>query len=170
MKFAIIAALDSQRGIGRHGRLPWHLGGDLDHFKKLTIGRGHNAVIMGRVTWLSLPEQFKPLPQRLNVVLSKQPQKMPAGVLQAASLDEALSLPAVTNCDQVWVIGGARVYEHAITHPDCQKIYLTEIEGQFSCDTFFPPLPTNFVKVSLSEPLCENSITYRFAVYEKKEK
>ena len=166
--FSIIAAMDSQRGIGLGGKLPWRLQGDMYHFRQISVGRGKNAVIMGRNTWESLPKKFRPLPQRLNVVLSRQSLNLPGAVLSANSLTAALELPEVKLAEEVFIIGGAHVYAQAIVHPDCHKIYLTEIEGDFGCDAFFPEIPLGFSKVSVSEPITEGNLTYRFTEYEKK--
>lgn len=143
MEFSVIAAIDKNRGLGKNGRIPWHLKADLEHFKAVTTGSSDsrpNAVIMGRTTWESLPAKFKPLPQRLNVVLSKrQDQVLAPDVLLARSLDEALALAEQRNVARTFVIGGGSVYAQAVLHPDCRTIYLTEVEQAFGCDTFFPP-------------------------------
>ena len=141
MTFSIIAAVDKKLGIGLKNALPWRLKGDMDHFKQITVNTAsdkQNAVIMGSNTWASLPEKFRPLPERLNVVLSWQPLDLPAGVLFGSSLDNALEqLSNRADINEVFVIGGARVYAEAINHPACVKIYLTEIDSVFECDTFF---------------------------------
>ncbi|MEK7496519.1 MAG: dihydrofolate reductase [Patescibacteria group bacterium] len=171
MTFSIIAAVDKKLGIGLKNALPWRLKGDMDHFKQITVNTAsdkQNAVIMGSNTWASLPEKFRPLPERLNVVLSWQPLDLPAGVLFGSSLDNALEqLSNRADINEVFVIGGARVYAEAINHPACVKIYLTEIDSVFECDTFFPKLPVEFVKKQESELVKENNINYKFAVYAK---
>lgn len=97
----IVAATAGSLGIGRHGKLPWHLPLDMEHFKQLTSmttrANRMNAVIMGRKTWQSIPEKFRPLKNRLNVVLSRNPAvreqlNIPASVCVAGSLQEALEM------------------------------------------------------------------------------
>jgi len=171
MEFAIVAAVDSARGIGIKGVLPWRLKGDLGHFRDLTTrewqpGR-QNAVIMGRVTWLSLPERFRPLPNRLNLVLSREPIDLPAGVLRAVDMNQALALAQDQQAGKIFIIGGGSVYAQAIARPECVELYLTEVEGDFGCDTFFPEIPPVFKRTSESEPVAEGGITYQFVTYEK---
>lgn len=173
MKFSIVAAADSKMGIGIGNRLPWKLAGDLKFFSKVTTETTPgkmNAVIMGRKTWESLPEKHRPLKDRINVVLSRSEIKLPEGVQHASSIDDALrALEGRTDVDRVFVIGGANVYAQAIAHPDADKIYLTEVEGEFNCDAFFPPIPEeSFGKKSVSETHNENGVNYRFAEYVRK--
>ncbi|MBI5465897.1 MAG: dihydrofolate reductase [Candidatus Kerfeldbacteria bacterium] len=169
MEFSIIAAQDRNRGIGKAGKLPWAFRGDMEHFKAITtreVAPGtRNAVIMGSTTWNSLPEKHRPLSDRLNVVLSFTPLDLPPGVLSATSLEDAFSQLALQSVGEVFIIGGASVYAQAIKHPACRKLYLTEIDAVFDCDTFFPDLPAGFVKVSQAEPVTERGISYRYAEY-----
>ncbi len=174
MGFAIIAALDKNRGIGQGGKLPWNLRGDMKHFKEVTVGAqeataGQNAVIMGRTTWDSIPARFRPLEGRINVVLSRKPLvELPQGVLQAGSLDEALAQTKAQGGREVFIIGGASVYAQAINHPDCQTLYLTEIESEFPCDTFFPEVPANFHRTETADPAAEQGVNYRFVTYKRR--
>lgn len=168
MNFSIIAACDSNRGIGINNSLPWHLKADLKHFSETTIGAGNNAVVMGLNTWKSLPEKFRPFKERLNVVLSLEPKKnLPNGTLNFQSLDQALEELSKKNLDEIFIGGGAYLYKIAIAHPACAKIYLTEINGAFECDTFFPEIPACFKKIEASPENEENGIKFRFCVYEK---
>jgi dihydrofolate reductase len=112
--------------IGRDGTLPWHLPEDMARFKTLTTGA---TVLMGRRTWESLPPRFRPLPGRRNLVLSRTPQE---GVETFADLPHALA--AAT--EDVWVIGGAAVYQAAL--PLADRIEITEIRELFDGDTFAP--------------------------------
>lgn len=173
--FSIIAAVDQEMGIGRAGQLPWHLSEDLKYFSRITKTTEspslQNAVIMGRNTWESLPARFKPLPGRFNAVLSSNSElDLPEGVLQFISLDDALSALATSNLiDQVFVIGGARLYADAILHPNLERIYLTRIEEEFDCDTFFPEhIPADFEVVSSTETLEEEGIEFSFVILERK--
>lgn len=170
MKFSIIAAADEKMGIGIGNRLPWRLKGDLKYFSDVTTSASPgkmNAVIMGRKTWESLPEAHRPLHGRLNVVLSRGEISMPEGAILAKSLDDAFEkLEKQTDTGAVFVIGGASIYAQSINHPDCDKIYLTEVRGDFMCDAFFPYIPDSiYKKSSESKEQEEGGIRYKFSVY-----
>jgi dihydrofolate reductase len=173
--FSIIVAFDEARGIGRSGLLPWHLPADLKHFKEITTaknGTASNVVIMGRKTWESIPDKFRPLPGRLNVVItSRSDYTLPQGVLRASSLDNALEVVCNKGDGEVgdiFVIGGAQVFGEAIVHPLCQKVYLTRIQGYFDCDVFFPNIPKKFVETASSRKFQENEKTFSFSMLEIK--
>lgn len=168
--FSIIVAFDSQYGIGKNGRLPWSLPADLKHFKEITTTvtspAKKNAVIMGRKTWESLPQKFKPLPGRVNMVLSKDPKlDLPTEVLRSKSLDDALSKLSRPDIENVFVIGGAQIYAQAIEHPLCQKLYVTHVQGMLGCDTFFPPISKQFFPTNGSELIQEGQISFHFSDY-----
>lgn len=172
--FSIIAAVDAQNGLGKNNTLVWRLPTDLKHFTEVTTQVKNpdniNAVIMGRKTWESLPQAHRPLKNRLNVVLSREKSlSLPDGVLLFASLDEALSQTSKNpKIENIFVIGGGKVYAEAVNHPDCQKIYLTHIHATFDCDTFFPHIDEKKFKLTeQSGPKTENGIEFEFAVYEK---
>jgi dihydrofolate reductase len=172
MKFAIIAAVDKKMGIGKDNRLPWKLKGDMQYFSVTTTEAPDdltNAVIMGRNTWLSLPEKFRPLANRINVVLSREKMELPKGVIWASSFEDAFEkLNGKNKLGEVFVIGGANIYAQAIARPECKRIYLTEIEDEFDCDTYFPSLPASFFKESESDLNTEKGISYKFTVYSAK--
>ncbi len=158
MEFAIIAAMDENRGIGKNNQLPWHLSADLKHFAAATKG---GTVIMGRKTWESLPEPYRPLKDRLNIVVSRSDLELPQGVKLAHSLDEALEQAE----GKTFVIGGATLYAEAIQHPECRELILTEVEGSVDCDAFFPEIPTDFTMKEMSEEMEEKGFTFRFVRY-----
>lgn len=158
----IISAVDEEGGIGRQGQLPWRIPGELKHFRDCTVGNGKNAVIMGEVTWLSLPEQFRPLPHRDNIVLS-QSKRAYAGAKTAGSFEEAFSLTA--GAENVFIIGGASIYQQAILLPNCRELLITRIQGGHSCDVFFPDIPSDFQVVSRSRPVTEAGEVYWFERY-----
>ena len=174
--FSIIVAVDQKNGIGKNGQLPWHLPGDLKHFKEITTQtldpQKKNAVIMGRKTWESLPEKFRPLPSRINVVITSQKDfPLPQEVFKALSIREALALldksAWQSKIENIFVIGGALVFQEAITYPECQSIYLTNIEQTFDCDVRFPALPTSFKEVSRTPVRVENSMPFYFSEWRK---
>lgn len=130
----MIAAVAANGVIGAGNALPWHLPADLRRFKELTWGR---AVVMGRTTWDSLPARVRPLPGRVNIVLSRDPEFAPAGATVARSLDDALAAGAASGAP-VFVIGGAAVYAQALEQ--ATRIYLTRLHFEVAGDAFFPPL------------------------------
>jgi dihydrofolate reductase len=172
--FAIVAALDARGGIGKGGKLPWNLKGDLAHFRVLTLGERsdgkRNAVIMGRRTWESLPPKFRPLPGRFNIVLSRTPGFSMEGSalpgMVASGLGPAL-LAAASAGGETFVIGGARVFSEAIVHPECNRLYLTRIGKDFGCDTFFPPIPNAFHRIATLPVHEEGGVQYHFEIYER---
>jgi dihydrofolate reductase len=125
----LIVAIDENRGIGKHNQLLCHLPADLKHFKTMTLGK---PVIMGRKTFDSIG---KPLPGRVNIVLSKQALSI-QGVTVVHSLEEALQL--TKNADEVMIIGGAKIFQEAL--PLADGVYLTLIHHTFAADVFFPTL------------------------------
>ncbi|MFM9879254.1 MAG: dihydrofolate reductase [Burkholderiaceae bacterium] len=120
--------------IGNQGALPWHLPEDLAHFKRTTLGC---PVIMGRKTWDGLPPQFRPLPGRSNIVVTRQADWQARGALRAHSLAQALELCA--GAATAWVIGGAQLY--ALALPQAHEIVVTHVDTAAVGDAFAPPLP-----------------------------
>ena len=172
--FAIIVAVDANFGIGKNGTLPWQLPADLKHFKAITsaaLPNKSNAVIMGRKTWESLPPKFRPLPGRVNLVLSHQPDlKLLPEVLRAGSLEEGLKQltekPLSDSVDKIFVIGGGQIFRQAVAHPSCSKLYLTHILKSFDCDCFFPQESlSSYKQIQKSKPAMENSLEFFFAEY-----
>lgn len=177
--FDVVVAADDDRGIARGGEIPWRLRGDMAHFRRLTMGMDEtaetpasnalNAVVMGRVTWDSLPARFQPLPGRRNVVLSRRPAlALPAGVMHAVSLDDALvRLDRDAAVDRVFVIGGAAVYAEAVRMPACRRIYYTRVAGHFGCDLRFPAFEDAYELASVLEEAQEGGVAYRIEVWRR---
>jgi dihydrofolate reductase len=170
--FSLVVAMDANNGIGKNGDLAWRLPPDLKHFKEVTMNAAagkRNAVIMGRKTWDSLPEKFKPLPGRLNVVLSQNTEVLlPLDVLLFSSLEQALSdLDLKGDIDQIFVIGGGQIFTLGLLHPACKDLYVTHLKGDFNCDAFFPEVPASFKKINESPWFNEGPITYSFCQYRK---
>lgn len=131
---AMIAAVAANGGIGINGGLPWHLPGDLQYFKAMTLGK---PVIMGRKTFESLPN---PLAGRTNIVITRDRQWQHEGVVAAYSIDEAIALATSIaqrdHAEEIMVIGGAQIYQQAFA--SAIRLYLTQIDAAFEADTFFP--------------------------------
>jgi len=159
MKLGLIFARARNGVIGKSGGLPWHLPEDMAHFKQVTMGC---PVIMGRKTWESLPERFRPLPGRTNIVVTRQPHWQAQGATRAASLPEAVAL-----CEgqaQAWVIGGAEVYAQAL--PLANTAEVTEIESDFEGDAFAPRFGPEWREVARRREHSATGLDYSFVTYQ----
>lgn len=133
MIVSMIAAMAENRVIGKNNDLPWHLPDDMKYFMQTT--KGHHC-IMGRKNYDSLPEKFRPLPHRTNIVVTHQQGFTAPGCTVVNSLEGALEIAAQNNEQEVFVIGGAEIYRLGL--PYANKLYLTEIKSAVAGDTFFP--------------------------------
>ncbi len=170
MEKCLIAAVADDGALGKDNDLLWHLSEDLKYFKRLTSG---HPVIMGRKTFESLG---RPLPKRLNIVLSRRPAAVPPDpsrpLLTAATLDEAFALAAATpfegridEPDRCFIMGGGSIYAQALDA--CDKLFLTQVHTTCpSADTFFPDFDKGrWRELSRSETFSEEGLTYEFVVY-----
>ena len=156
---ALIAAVARNGAIGKDDDLLWREPEDQKHFRRVTMGC---PVVMGRKTWASLPERFRPLPGRRNVVLTRQTGWQAAGAEAAASLDAALAL--LSEAPKVFVIGGAQVY--ALALPLADELVLTEIDADLPGTVFFPPIDrTAFTANARDTHVGRDGIPYRFVTY-----
>jgi len=130
IKLSMIAAMGKNRVIGKDNAMPWHLPADLQHFKKTTLG---SPIIMGRKTYDSIG---RPLPGRLNIILSRNTKLEIEGCSVVDSLDNALMLAQESAKDEVFITGGAHLYDTFLEEAD--RLYLTLIDEAFDGDTFFP--------------------------------
>jgi dihydrofolate reductase len=156
---AIVVAHSANRVIGREGDLPWHLPADLKRFRELTTG---GIVVMGRKTYESLPDAYRPLPNRRNIVLSTDPNYHADGAETVPSLEAALEI-----CDgDCFIIGGGETYEKALVVTD--RVYATEVHAAVEGDTHFPHLSEEeWQCVDCSDPLSENGYRFSFKRYER---
>ena len=157
----LIFACAANGVIGKDNTLPWHLPEDLAHFKRTTLGC---PVIMGRKTWDSLPPRFRPLPGRVNVVLTRDTSWQAEGALRADSLAQALAL-----CPQgsdAWVIGGAQIYEQAL--PLASTAVVTEIAQDFDGDAFAPHLGPEWVETAREQHTSASGLPFAFVTYERR--
>lgn len=144
--------------IGRNNTLPWRLPEDMAHFKATTMGC---PVVMGRKTWDSLPPRFRPLPGRINIVLTRRSDWQADGALRAGSLDEALGLcPADA---RVWVTGGAEVY--ALSLARASTAVVTEIEATFEGDAFAPQLDAGWTETARDRHVSSTGLAFSFVHY-----
>jgi dihydrofolate reductase/thymidylate synthase len=178
LSFSIVVAHSSdQRGIGFQNQIPWKISKDMKRFKEITTQTNNpfcnqNAVIMGRKTYESLPPNQQPLKERLNIVISRNPDlKYDHDVIMATSLQHALELlKGVVNIDQIFVIGGESIYREAILMPNCEKIYATVIREPEDAlyDTFFPKIPKGFLLWLETIAQIENQYLFKFQEYNRK--
>lgn len=160
---ALIAAVARRNAIGRRNELLWHESADQKHFRAVTMGC---PVIMGRRTWDSLPPRFRPLPGRINVVVTRDPAWHADGALRAGSLDEALARAG--DAAKVFVIGGAQLYAEAL--PRADELVLTEVDADFpDADTFFPAWErAAFEATGHEDHVTAQGIAYRFVTYRRR--
>ena len=158
MRISIIAAMADNRIIGRDNTLPWHLPEDLKHFRNLTMG---HHILMGRKTFESIG---KPLPGRVSVVISRNPEFSHPGVLRASSIEEAASLCG--DDEEIFLIGGAEIYRQAIGI--ARRIYLTEIKKEYTGDARFPEFDLEtWHEVSRDSHVSSVGLEFDFVVYER---
>ena len=164
MTLALVWAQTPDGVIGRDGALPWHVPEDLARFRALTSG---HPVVMGRATWESLPERFRPLPGRENIVLSRTPGYVAAGARVVPTMAAALELVAGR---EAWVIGGGAVYEAAVAHAD--RLEVTEIDDVVAGDTYAPVIDAAWA-LTACEPAAgwhtsvATGVRYRFCSYRR---
>lgn len=164
--FGAVVAADADRGIGRDGALPWHLPEDLRWFRRVTVGDGDQAVVMGRRTWESIPERYRPLPERRNLVLSRREGlELPHGVLRAGTLEEALERAA--DARAIYVIGGGEVYAAALRDPRCTRLYLTRVDAVHDCDTHLPELGPEWQQTADHGGGEHNGVHFRFLQFDR---
>lgn len=155
----VVAWAGQDRVIGRDGGLPWRLPSDMKHFRELTTG---GTVVMGRRTWESIPDRFRPLPDRRNIVLSSGSPSLD-GAEVYTSLESALAAAGT----DAFVIGGGATY--AETLPLADRVYATEIAGEVEGDTFFPALdPEQWRVSSQAPPVAENGHEFTIRVYDRR--
>ncbi|MBK6867118.1 MAG: dihydrofolate reductase [Burkholderiales bacterium] len=146
--------------IGKHGVMPWHLPEDLAHFKRTTL---NHPVIMGRKTWDSIPPRFRPLPDRRNIVVSRQADWHAEGAERVPDLREALRL--CEGADKVWVIGGAQIYAQAL--PLADELVVTEIDADFDGDAFAPALGREWREVARQPLTAASGLPLAFVTYRR---
>lgn len=161
-RISMIAAVAANRVIGAKNDLIWRLPEDLKRFKKITLG---HPVIMGRNTYLSLG---RPLPKRTNVVITSSEDftsEVPEGVIVVKSLMEALVMAPDLDEEEVFVIGGGRVYTEALGFAD--RLYLTLLDQEFEGDVWFPDWTEQFQNVIEEEEFAEGEITGKYVTLER---
>ncbi len=166
MQLNLIYARARNGVIGIQGKLPWHLPEDLAHFKRTTLGC---PVIMGRKTWDSLPPQFRPLPGRINIVVTRQKDWHEIGVQPANTLPEALLICEQIKPipEQVWVIGGAQIYAESLAL--AKRVVVTEIDADFEGDAFAPLLDSEWQETEREVHISKTGLAFSVVTYLRKE-
>ena len=161
MRISVVAAVARGGVIGRDNAIPWRIPEDARRFRALTMG---HPVVMGRRTWDSLPDRFRPLPGRRNVVVTRNSAWRADGAERAGSLAEALR--TLGGAPQVFVIGGAELY--ADTLPLADELLLTEIDAEVEGDAYFPSWDrTAFREESREQHVSETGLPFSFVTYER---
>ena len=132
MKLKMILAMDLDGCIGKENGLPWRLRSDMLRFKRLTLGQGNSAVLMGRTTWETIPEIYRPLIERINIVVTRNKEFHLDDADVVYSIEEGIELAKNKDCEECWIIGGANVYEQC--RDMVNEIHLTSVETSNSGD------------------------------------
>ncbi|MCO5260657.1 MAG: dihydrofolate reductase [Crocinitomicaceae bacterium] len=143
MKISLVVAVDKDGGIGKNNDLPWHMPDDMKFFKETTTG---HIVVMGRKNFESIPERFRPLPNRENAVLSRNKSFVASGCKVFNSLEECIKEYAKQNDKIVYIIGGGEIFKQALELGVVDEMYITHINHSFNCDVFFPQFDTSLWK------------------------
>lgn len=163
-RISMIAALSREtRAIGRGNDLLWKIPEDQMRFRKLTSA---HPVIMGRKTWESLPERFRPLPGRANIVVTRDETYTAEGAVVVHSLESALAeAKSAAGADEIFIMGGGQLYTEAL--PIADRLYLTLVDSDEDGDAYFPEYADTFTKVLLDEPHEHERLAYSFVTLER---
>ena len=159
---SIIVAVSEDWGIGKDNELLWHISEDLKRFKRLTSG---NTVIMGNKTWESLPR--RPLPGRINIVLTDNPNESIENAVTAYSIQDSLN-----KCDQneeIFIIGGGSIYRQFM--PIADRLFITHVHMKAPADIYFPEIDLNIWEITEKEEFKtdgDNSIPYTYTIYQRR--
>ncbi|PUZ27278.1 dihydrofolate reductase [Chitinophaga costaii] len=165
MTIAFIVAASLNNVIGKDNHLPWHLPNDMKYFKQMTTG---HPIVMGRKTF---DELGKALPNRENIVISRNKDFKAPGIQVVPSLDAALELASHYSNGEIFITGGGQIFHQALPH--CHRQYITRIMGNYEGDAFYPPIDASqfrLVKQDYHEPDEKHAVAYDFQVWDRIEK
>ncbi|MBL4625468.1 MAG: dihydrofolate reductase [Flavobacteriales bacterium] len=167
MVSAIVAA-GKNLEIGKDNDLLWHLPADMKYFKETTTG---HHIITGRKSYESIPKKYRPLPNRVNVVISRQPELLMDGAVMAISIKEAIKIAVNAKESEAFIIGGGQIYREAILSDLVDRLYITWVDANFEADTFFPTIDlSKWREISNNQYVKDDRNEYNltFSIYEKK--
>ncbi len=162
----MIAAVAENLVIGKDNDLVWRLPDDMKYFMETTQG---HFVIMGRKNYESIPEKYRPLPNRVNIIITRQKDYQVKDAIVLDSLKKAYEYAKNKNQEEVFVIGGGQIYQQALSN--AHKLYITEVKARFEGDTYFPEIDQSaWLEVSRKRPAHDSRHKYDFdfVIYEKK--
>ena len=163
---SIIVAVANNNVIGKDNSLIWHLPADMKFFKEKTTG---HCIITGRKNYESIPEKFRPLPNRTNIVITRQKNYSAPGAIVTESIEEALEKAKQTGDKEIFIIGGAEIFKQSLHLAN--KIYFTQIYHSFEGDTFFPEIDKKeWIETSRIKGIKDekNKYDFDFVTFEKK--
>ncbi|MEE2700270.1 MAG: dihydrofolate reductase [Bacteroidota bacterium] len=159
MKVSLIVAVSENGVIGKDNDLIWHLPNDMRFFKETTTG---HHVIMGRKNFESIPHKFRPLPNRTNVIITRQTDYKAEGCIVVHAVEEALAIAKKNADEEVFIIGGGQIYELVLEADLVDKIYLTKVHNTFDGDTYFPELNDDWKEVEKIQNQADEKHLYNY--------
>lgn len=167
MIISLIVAIAENNGIGKDNDLLWHLPNDMKYFKEKTL---NHHIITGRKNYISIPEKYRPLVNRTNIVLTRNTDFSEEGCVVKHNLKDAIEYAKTNNEDELFIIGGGQIYKEALEEDLIDKMYITHVQKTFDADTFFPKIDSTIWK-KINELTIEadekNHHKHSFAVYKK---
>ena len=166
MIVSLIVAKAKNNAIGKDNNLLWHFPADMKFFRETTTG---HCIITGRKNYESIPDKFRPLVNRTNIVVTRNPEFNEQAIIVCHSIEEAIKKAKELGETEVFIIGGGQIYKEALTKGLIDKMYITHVHQNFDGDTFFPEKTNEWKKISeTNHPKDEkHRYSYSFAVYEK---
>ena len=166
MKVSLIVAVSENGVIGKDNDLIWNLPRDMKFFKDTTLG---HHVIMGRKNFESIPHKYSPLPNRTNVIITRQADYRAEGCVAVNSVEAALEIAKQNGDTEPFIIGGGQIYKLALEANLVNKIYLSKVHHSFEGDTFFPDLNTDWKEVERTDYKADekHDYAYSFLTFEK---
>ncbi len=167
---SLIVAMDRKQGIGKDNDLMWHLPRDMKFFKSMTENQ---VVIMGRKNYDSIPEKYRPLPNRLNVIITRNSEFQAEGCTVFHSLQEAFDSLQNEKTRKLFIIGGGEIYKLAMSMQCVDQMYITHVDGTFDADTFFPEFDAKEWETEelMSQPVDEDhAYSFKTFLYRRKER
>ena len=159
MKVSLIVAVSENGVIGKNNDLIWHLPNDMRFFKETTMG---HHVIMGRKNFESIPHKYSPLPNRTNVVITRQTDYTAEGCVVVNSVEAAIEIAKQNGDKEPFIIGGGQIYKIALENNLADRIYLTKVHHSFEGDTFFPELHADWKEVNKVEHKADEKHSYDY--------